>query len=100
MTAQLLQYQTPDDTHNSKFNIIALNSIWIQFLDNEICTHTTDTRKLHERIVVNTCLYVTFSHFINVKYFNPKFSYVLDNDDMFSIQVTMSIWCLSYLLFL
>ena len=43
MTAQLLQYQTPDDIHNSKFNIIALNSIWIQFLDNEICAHTTDT---------------------------------------------------------
>ena len=52
-----------------------------------------------KELVVNICLYVTFSHFINVKYFNPKFSYVL-YDDIFSIQVTMSIWCLSYLLFL
>ena len=52
-----------------------------------------------KELLVNICLYVTFNHFINVEYFNPKFSYVF-YDDMFSIQVTMSIWCLSYLLFL
>ena len=52
-----------------------------------------------KELLVNICLYVTLNHFINVEYFNPKFSYVL-YDDMFSIQVTMSIWCLSYLLFL
>ena len=42
-----------------KFNIIALNSIWIQFLDNEICAHTTDTLKLYERI---TCEYMSLCH--------------------------------------
>ena len=35
----------PDHNHNSKFNIIGLNLIYIQFLYNETCASTSENFK-------------------------------------------------------